>query len=115
NPYSIYDFSGDVASQFYGAGDDFITNPLLSIINGNVHTVQNQGTTGVNAGNPVIDGTAFGVVINAPGTNGVPRCGPTPDEPANPAAACDFSETGSSTTAPRNPFRGPFQVRFDFG
>ena len=115
NPYSIYDFSGDVASQFYGAGDDFITNPLLSIINGNVHTVQKQGTTGVNAGNPVIDGTAFGVVVNAPGTNGVPPCGPTTDEPANPTAACDFSESGFSTTAPRNPFRGPFQVRFDFG
>jgi hypothetical protein len=114
NPYSIYDFSGDVASQQYGAGDDFITNPLLSIITGNVKTVQLQGTTGVNPNNPVIDGTKFGVIVAQPGTNGVPPCGPTTDE-ASLTAACDFSETGFSTSAPRNPFRGPFQTRFDFG
>lgn len=114
NPYSIYDFSGDVASQQYGAGDDFITNPLLTIINGNVHTVQKQGTTGINANNAVIDGTAFGVIVNQPGSNGVPPCGPTTDE-ASATAACDFSETGFSTSASRNPFRGPFQTRFDFG
>jgi hypothetical protein len=29
-PYSVYDFSGTVASQYFGAGDDFITNPLLN-------------------------------------------------------------------------------------
>ena len=114
NPYSIYDFSGDVGSQYYGAGDDFITNPLLTIINGNIHSVQLQGTTGVNPATPVINGADFGVNVNAPGTNGVPPCGPTTDE-ASPTAACDYSETGFSTNAPRNPFRGPFQVRFDFG
>lgn len=115
NPYSIYDFSGDVASQYFGAGDDFITNPLLTIINGDVHSVQLQGTKGVNPANPVINGADFGVNVNAPGTGGVPPCGPTTDEPANPTAACDFSETGFSANAPRNPFRGPFQMRFDFG
>ncbi|MGB6624960.1 MAG: carboxypeptidase regulatory-like domain-containing protein [Candidatus Acidiferrales bacterium] len=116
NPYSIYDFSGDVASQFFGAGDDNITNPLLTIINGNVHSVQLQGTTGVNANNPVINGAAFGANVNAPGTNGVPPCGPTTDEPGNPTAACDYSESGFATgNAPRNPFRGPFQTRFDLG
>jgi hypothetical protein len=114
NPYSIYDFSGDTASQLYGAGDDFITNPLLSIINGSVKSVQLQGTTGVNAGKAVIDGTKFGVNVFLPGTNGVPPCGPTTDE-AGATAACDFSETAFSTSAPRNPFRGPFQTRFDFG
>ncbi|HEV2289209.1 MAG TPA: TonB-dependent receptor [Candidatus Acidoferrales bacterium] len=116
NPYSIYDFSGDVASQYFGAGDNFITNPLLTIINGSVHSVQLQGTTGVNPNNPVINGAAFGANLNAPGTNGVPPCGPTTDEPANPTAACDYSESGFATgNAPRNPFRGPFQTRFDFG
>jgi len=115
NPYSISDFSGDVASQFFGAGDDFITNPLLTIINGNVHSVQLQGTTGINAAKAVIDGTAFGANVNAPGTNGVPPCGPTTDE-ASATAACDFSETGFATgLAPRNPFRSPFQLRFDLG
>jgi len=111
-PYSVYDFSGSVASQFYGAGDDFITNPLLAIPGGTAKSVQLQGTTGVNAGNPVLNGNAFGILVNAPGTNGVPPCGPTTDQ-ASPTAACDFSETGFSNTG-RNTFRGPFQSRFDF-
>jgi hypothetical protein len=109
-PYSVYDFSGTVASQYFGAGDDFITNPLL---NGAPKNVQLQGTTGVNAGKPVLNGGAFGITVNAPGTNGVPPCGPTTDEPTNLPAACDFSETGYSS-AGRNMFRGPFQARFDF-
>lgn len=111
-PYSVYDFSGTVASQFYGAGDDFITNPLLAIPGGTVKSVQLQGTSGVNPANPVLNGGAFGILVNAPGTNGVPPCGPTTDENA-PNAACDFSETAFSTQG-RNPFRGPFQSRFDF-
>jgi len=106
-PYSVYDFSGTVASQYFGAGDDFITNPLL---NGSPKNTQLQGTTGVNAGNPVINGGAFGITVNAPGTNGVPPCGPT----THGGTACDFSETGFSS-AGRNAFRGPFQTRFDFG
>ena len=112
-PYSVYDFSGSVASQFFGAGDDFITNPLLGIPGGTSQSVQLQGTTGVNANNPVLNAGAFGIVVNAPGTNGVPPCGPTTDEPNNPNAACDFSETGFSNTG-RDQFRGPFQTRFDF-
>ena len=106
-PYSVYDFSGTVASQYFGAGDDFITNPLL---NGSPKNTQLQGTTGVNAGNPVLNGGAFGIAVNAPGTNGVPPCGPT----THGGTACDFSETGFSS-AGRNAFRGPFQTRFDFG
>jgi hypothetical protein len=106
-PYSVYDFSGTVASQYFGAGDDFITNPLL---NGSPKDTQLQGTTGVNAGNPVLNGGAFGITVNAPGTNGVPSCGPT----THGGTACDFSETGFSN-AGRNAFRGPFQTRFDFG
>jgi hypothetical protein len=105
-PYSVYDFSGTVASQFFGAGDDFITNPLL---NGSPKGTLLQGTTGVNAGNPVLNGSAFGIAVNAPGSNGVPPCGPTTDG----GTACDFSETGFSS-AGRNLFRGPFQTRFDF-
>ena len=111
-PYSVYDFSGTVASQFYGAGDDFITNPLLGIPGGTVKSVLLQGTTGVNPGNSVLNGGAFGILVNAPGTNGVPPCGPTTDE-NTAAAACDFSETAFSSQG-RNAFRGPFQSRFDF-
>jgi len=102
----VYDFSGTVASQYFGAGDDFITNPLLI---GSPKNTLLQGTTGVNPGNPVLNGGAFGINVNAPGTNGVPPCGPTTDG----GTACDFSETGFSDTG-RNLFRGPFQVRFDF-
>jgi len=112
-PYSVYDFSGTVASQYFGAGDDFITNPLLGTPGSTAKAVQLQGTTGVNPGNPVLNAGAFGILVNAPGTNGVPPCGPTTDEPNNPTAACDFSETGFSN-AGRNLFRGPFQTRFDF-
>jgi hypothetical protein len=116
-PYSVYDFSGTVASQFFGAGDDFITNPLLGIPGGTVRSVQQNASScqgaGGGAGIQVLNGCAFGVQVNAPGTNGVPPCGPTTDE-ASPTAACDFSETGY-TGAARNPFRGPFQTRFDFG
>jgi hypothetical protein len=105
-PYSVYDFSGSVASQYFGAGDDFITNPLL---NGSPKSTLLQGTTGVNVSNPVLNGGAFGITVNTPSTHGVPPCGPTTDG----GTACDFSETGFST-AGRNSFRGPFQTRFDF-
>jgi hypothetical protein len=105
-PYSVYDFSGSVASQFFGAGDDFITNPLL---NGSPSSVlQQHGTTGINVSNPVLNGGAFGINVNAPGTNGVPACGLTTDG----GTACDYSETGYSSSG-RNIFRGPFQSRFD--
>ena len=43
----------------------------------------------------------------APGTNGVPPCDPA-------TGACDYFETGYATGG-RNIFRGPFQIRFDFG
>jgi hypothetical protein len=116
-PYSVYDFSGTVASQFFGAGDDFITNPLLGIPGGTVKGVQQNfsGCQGAGGGTGIqlLNGCAFGVQVNAPGSNGVPPCGPTTDE-ASPTAACDFSETGY-TGAARNAFRGPFQTRFDFG
>jgi hypothetical protein len=112
-PYSVYDFSGDVGSQYWGAGNDYITNPLLTIVNGDAHSVQLQGTTGVNAAQSIINANDFGVTVIPPGTGGVPPCGPTTDE-AGANAACDYSETQYGTTG-RNLFRGPFQLRFDFG
>ena len=117
-PYSVYDFSGSVASQYYGPGDDFITNPLLTIPGGSLSDAKKNiasctsATGGVGGSIQPINACAFGVVLNAPGTNGVPSCGPTTDN-ASPTAACDYSESGF-TTAPRNAFRGSFQTRFDF-
>jgi hypothetical protein len=109
-PYSVIDFSGTVGSQYFSA-DNFITNPLLAIPGGTVASAQLQGTTGVNPGKAVLNGGVFGVLVNAPGTNGVPPCGPTTDNPSL-TAACDFSETAFAGAA-RNSFRGPFQARFD--
>jgi Carboxypeptidase regulatory-like domain len=115
-PFSIYDFSGTVGSQFF-SGDDFITNPLLAIPGGtlasakqNVAACQAASGTATGVIQP-INPCVFGIAVNAPGTNGVPPCGPTTDN-ASPTAACDFSETGF-TGAGRNPFRGSFQTRFD--
>lgn len=125
-PYSIYDFSGTVASQYF-SGDDFITNPLLAVPGGTLASVQGSiaqnfancpsaAPSSPNSKPPVLqtlNACGFGLTINAPGTNGVPLCGPTTDN-TSPTAACDFSETGF-TGGPRNPFRGPFQTRFDAG
>lgn len=110
-PYNVYDFSGSVGGLFYSA-NDFITNPVLPIAPGfNNGTAQLQGTTGVNAGKPVLDVNAFTIgPIFAPGTNGVPPCGVTTGGTPN---ICDTFETGFGATG-RNTFRGPFQTRFDF-
>jgi hypothetical protein len=107
-PYSVIDFSGGAAGQFYGGGQDAVTNPIIPL--GGVGSVPGtnpraQGTTGVNAANPVLNAAAFGVPLLAPGQNGVPPCDPN-------TGVCDFYETGFGSTG-RNIFRGPFQSRVD--
>ncbi len=97
-PYSVYDYSGSVASLYFGTSD-YITNPIVPLLPGvTAKQAQLQGTTGVNAGKPVLNVNDFAPQYVAPGTNGVP--------------AGDMYE---SLYAPngRNMFRGPFQVRFD--
>ena len=106
-PYSVIDFSGGVASIFWGGGNDLVTNPIVSIGGLGATSTQPvlQGTTGVNAGMPVLNPLAFGPPPTfAPGTNGVPPCD---------ASGCDTFENGYSSNG-RNLFRGPFQTRFDF-
>jgi hypothetical protein len=109
-PYSVNDYSGSVASVYWGGGNDAITNPIVPV-GGAGSTSKNpilQGTTGVNALNPVLNAAAFGPPTPyAPGANGVPPCDPV-------SGACDYFETGY-TTGGRNIFRSPFQSRFDFG
>jgi hypothetical protein len=125
-PYSVYDFSGTVASQFFGSSD-FITNPLLAVPGATLASV--QGTISQNFANcpsagqagpngqagvlQTLNACGFGLAVNAPGTGGAPPCGPTTDNPST-AAACDFSETAYAN-GPRNALRGPAQVRFDAG
>jgi hypothetical protein len=108
-PYSVIDFSGGVASIFYGGGNDAVTNPIVPIggVGASSSQVVLQGTTGVNPGKPVLNANAFGVpLLPCIGTNGVP-----PPDPMT--GTCDAFETGFGSSG-RNLFRGSFQTRFDF-
>jgi hypothetical protein len=97
-PYSVYDYSGSVASLYFGT-DDEIGNPIVPLKSGvTVGQAQLQGTTGVNAGKPVLNASDFSPVFVAPGTYGVP---------AGDTYESIYGDSG------RNTFRGPFQVRFD--
>jgi hypothetical protein len=102
-PYSIYDFSGSVASLYFGTSN-YIGNPIVGLKPGvTVQQAQLQGTTGVNAGKPVLNVNDFLPQFVAPGTNGVPPCD---------ATGCDIYESLYGNSG-RNIFRAPFQVRFD--
>jgi Carboxypeptidase regulatory-like domain/TonB dependent receptor len=102
-PYSVYDYSGSVASLYYGTYDE-IGNPIVPLAAGVSYAqAQLQGTTGINASKPVLNAADFFPDFVAPGTNGVPAC---------ETAGCDVYESVFGTTG-RNTFRGPFQVRFD--
>jgi hypothetical protein len=111
-PFSVYDFSGSIASLYYAA-DDNITNPLLPLAAGvTPKQAQTQGTTGINAGKPYFNPDVFSIPTVAPtdGSNGVPPCGLTV---AGTGPFCDTVETGFGPDG-RNLFRAPFQNRFDF-
>jgi hypothetical protein len=100
----VYDYSGSVASLYFGT-DDEIGNPIVPLKPGvSASQAQLQGTTGVNAGKPVLNANDFSPVFVAPGTYGVPACD---------ASGCDNYESiyGSSG---RNVFRERFRMRFNF-
>ncbi len=102
-PYSVYDYSGSVGSLYFGT-DIEISNPIVPLKAGvTAGQAQLQGTTGVNAGKPVLNVNDFSPAFVAPGTNGVPPCD---------ASGCDIYESLFGGTG-RNIFRAPFQVRFD--
>jgi hypothetical protein len=102
-PYSVYDYSGSVGSLYFGT-DDEIANPIVPLKAGvSAPQAELQGTTGVNAGRPVLNVNDFSPVFVAPGTNGVPACD---------ASGCDNYESLYGNSG-RNLFRAPFQVRFD--
>jgi hypothetical protein len=97
-PYSVYDYSGSIASLYFGT-DDEIGNPIVPLKSGVTATqAQLQGTTGVNAGKPVLNANDFAPSFVTPGTYGVPL-----DDPYESI----YGNAG------RNLFRGPFQTRFD--
>jgi hypothetical protein len=104
-PYSVYDYSGSVASLYYGTSN-YIGNPIVPLL---------PGVTAKQAAHPGANCAGFSTKICklnsadflpqfvAPGTNGVPACD---------ASGCDDFESLFGTTG-RNSFRGSFQVRFD--
>lgn len=97
-PYSVYDYSGSVASLYYGT-DIELGNPIVPLKPGvTTKQAQLQGTTGVNANNPVLNVNDFSPQFVTPGQDGVP--------------AGDIYESLYGGTG-RNIFRGPFQVQFD--
>jgi hypothetical protein len=103
-PYSIYDFSGSVASLYYSSYDE-ITNPIIGLKPGvTVGQAQLQGTTGLNVNKPVLNVNDFAPVFLAPGQSGVPPC--------DSKNVCDNYESVFSAEG-RNQFRGPFGVRWD--
>ena len=103
-PYSVYDYSGSVASLFYSS-DAEIINPAVPLAPGvTAKQAQLQGTTGVNAGKPVLNPLAFQPQLLQPGQYGVPAC--------DASGKCDTGESIFGTSG-RNLFRGPFGVRFD--
>jgi hypothetical protein len=107
-PYSVYDYSGSVASLYYGTSN-YIGNPIVPLIPG--VTPKQAATTGICPAGLVVVPTSlcklnaadFAPQFVAPGTNGVPACDST---------GCDNYGSLFGTTG-RNVFRGPFQVRFD--
>ncbi len=102
-PYSVYDYSGSVAGLYYGTYDE-IGNPIVPLKPGvTTYQAELQGTTGVNAGKPVLNSSDFLPQFLKPGQDGVPPCD---------ATGCDDYESLFGTTG-RNTFRGPFQTRFD--
>jgi len=102
-PYSVYDYSGSVASMYYGT-DIELGNPIVPLKPGvTASQAKLQGTLGVNAGQPVLNASDFSPAFLAPGQNGVPPCD---------ASGCDNYESLYGYSG-RNMFRAPFQVRFD--
>jgi hypothetical protein len=99
-PYSIFDFSGGVASVFYGT-NDFISNPIVPLLPGQTPSSAQQVPASVsnsNSGPTLVNIGAFGLPLIQPGQSGVPLG--------------DTFETSFGGTG-RNIFRAPFQTRFD--
>jgi hypothetical protein len=106
-PFSVIDFSGGVASLYFGGGNDFVTNPLVPI--GGAGSTPGakpvlQGTLGVDPSKPVLNPLAFGIPLLRPGQGGVPPC--------DSSGVCDIYETGFAP-ASRNIFVSSFQSRVD--
>ncbi len=110
-PYSVEDYSGAVASQYYSSNDG-ITNPIIPLAPGFSPKQALTGHSGayVAANQPAaLNASAFAIPFVAPGENGVPACGVS----TAGAPVCDVYETGFAGNGQRNIFRQSFQKRAD--
>jgi hypothetical protein len=122
-PYSVYDYSGSVGSEYFG-GNIALMNPILPIQPGlspkKVATgnsgAYTQGTPGSTPTyNSALNAGDFYVPLLAPGQNGVPPCDTTTGGGnAGPGGGplCDVYET-TFVPGQRNIFRQSFQKRAD--
>ncbi len=111
-PYSVEDYTGTVASQYYSTNDG-ITNPIVPLKPGFEPRQAETGKSGAfksgpNAG-PALNSSAFAVPFVNPGVNGVPPCGLS----TAGNMVCDVFETGWGPGGQRNIFREAFQPRAD--
>jgi hypothetical protein len=112
-PYSVEDYSGAIASQYYSYNDG-ITNPIIPLAAGYSPHQALTGHSGAfvdGSGNaiPALNANAFTIPFISPGVNGVPACGVS----TAGAPVCDVFETGFGPGGQRNIFRQPFQKRAD--
>lgn len=116
-PYSIYDYSGSVGSEYFG-GNIELMNPILPIQPGLSPKSVKTGSSGAYpyAPNPSsLKAQDFYVPLIAPGQNGVPPCdSTTAGGNAGPGGGplCDVYET-TFVPGQRNIFRQSFQRRAD--
>jgi hypothetical protein len=107
-PYSIVDYSGGVASQYYFYNDG-ATNPILPLAPGYKPSQALTGKSGAFPGQPALNASAFEIPFVNPGSDGVPACGVS----TGGAPVCDLFETGFGPSGQRNIFRQSFQKRAD--
>ncbi|HLK34313.1 MAG TPA: hypothetical protein VKT29_14560, partial [Terriglobales bacterium] len=105
-PYNVYDFSGGLASIYYGPGNDYITNPTVPLAPGFTVGSAQTGALGTDPNHPALNPAAFTIPIIQPGQMGVPAC-----DPGNPPV-CDNFETNFGNGG-RNTFRSAAQERGD--
>ncbi|HTV81599.1 MAG TPA: carboxypeptidase regulatory-like domain-containing protein [Acidobacteriaceae bacterium] len=126
-PYSIYDYTGSVGSEYFG-GNIELTNPVLpiepglspkSVKTGNSGAYTYAMPNGSGGATPVyypaLKASDFYIPLVAPGTNGVPPCDrTTAGGNAGPGGGplCDVYET-TFVGGQRNIFRQSFQKRAD--
>jgi hypothetical protein len=118
-PYSIYDYSGSVGSEYFG-GNIELMNPILPIKPGVSPKSVRTGASGAytSAGptyNPALNPQDFYIPLLTPGQNGVPPCDTTTNGGnAGPGSGplCDVFET-TFVPGQRNIFRQSFQKRAD--